>query len=81
MNVKRVATELRDIANERLPDNLNNEFEESGGKTHMIYMCSKIMVGDVEGEKAHRWIGWIQGCLYMNGAASLEEMKLVNKGA
>jgi len=79
MNVKRVATALRDVANDRLDE--YNDIYEHGEKTHLIYMCSKIMLGEVEGEKAHRWIGWIQGCLYMSGVTSLDEMKSMNKGA
>lgn len=79
MNVVRVAGVLRDYANDKLEDDDINLFE-FGEKTHLIYMCNKILSGEVTGEKAHRWIGWIQGCLYMNGVASLEEMKLVNKG-
>ena len=52
-----------------------------GDIDHLIGMCRKIESGEVAGEKAHRWIGWIQGCLYMRGEASLDEMKELNKKA
>jgi hypothetical protein len=29
-------------------------------------------------EKAHRWLGYIQGCIVAGGGATLEDMKRVN---
>ena len=51
------------------------------GKDHLKYMLDKLMEGEVFGEKAHRWIGWIQGCICMSGGATLEELKRINKAA
>lgn len=62
------------------------EMFPKGGKEHLTWMCDRIIGNEldterqrVEGEKAHRWIGWIQGCLYMNGIVTLDEMKELNK--
>ena len=38
----------------------------------------KIESGEVTGEKAHRWLGYLQGVLVATGGTSLEEMKMVN---
>lgn len=46
---------------------------------HCIDMCDKIMDGYITGEKAHRWIGWLQACICINGFATLEELKAINK--
>ncbi len=49
------------------------------GKDHLMYMINRIAVGIVEGEKAHRWIGWVQGCVCVGKGASLNDMKKINK--
>jgi len=51
------------------------------GKDHLKDMLTKVMVAEVEDEKAHRWIGWIQGCICMSGGSTLEELKRINKAA
>jgi len=46
---------------------------------HLRDMNEKIQSGEVQGEKAHRWLGWIQAAVYAHGCASLEDLKLINK--
>jgi len=60
--------------------NLPEEHPEYG-KDHLRYMLDKLMLGDIEGEKAHRWLGWVQGCVCVGGGTNLEEMKQINKAA
>lgn len=60
----------------KLPD-CHPEF----GKDHLRYMVNEIALGKVEGEKAHRWLGWLQANVCAGGGASLEELKLINKNA
>lgn len=48
------------------------------GWNHLWEMCDKIQDGRVEGEKAHRWLGYIQGVLVSHQVGTLEEMKLMN---
>lgn len=48
---------------------------------HLYSMLDKMDSGEVAGEKAHRWLGWIQGVVCMYGVSSLERMKEINKGA
>ena len=51
------------------------------GKDHLKYMILKMVSGEITGEKAHRWLGWIQGCVCVGGGATLDDMKHVNKAA
>jgi len=48
---------------------------------HLRMMVGKIKSGEVTGEKAHRWLGWIQGVIYTRFTVTLEDMKRVNKEA
>jgi len=77
MNTMIAARDLWDLVDKsELPDK-HDEY----GKDHLKYMLDKLMVGEVFGEKAHRWIGWVQGCICVGKGATLEEMKLINKMA
>lgn len=46
---------------------------------HLLDMINAIETEKVTGEKAHRWLGWIQGVVCCRGGASLEEMKEINQ--
>ena len=46
---------------------------------HLEEMLMAIETGMIDGEKAHRWLGWIQGVVVCRGGATLEEMKKVNE--
>ena len=45
---------------------------------HLLEMLSRIESGEITGEKAHRWLGWVQGAICARGAGSLEEFKTIN---
>lgn len=51
------------------------------GKDHLHEMVSKITCGEVSGEKAHRWLGYLQGVVVVGGGANLEQVKMINKGS
>jgi len=55
---------------------LNSEY----GKDHLHEMVNKIICGEVSGEKAHRWLGYLQGAVVIGGV-SLEQVKMINKGS
>lgn len=57
------------------------EDHEEYGKDHLRAMLVMMINGEIAGEKAHRWLGWVQGCVCVGGGASLEDMKQVNKKA
>lgn len=48
---------------------------------HALWMCNESMHHVTEGkmEKAMRWLGFIQGVLWMTGQASIHEMKDHNR--
>jgi len=77
MNIKIAAHDMWGmIEQSNLPDG-HAEY----GKDHLRYMLDKLILGDVEGEKAHRWLGWVQGCVCVGGGANLETLKKINKAA
>ena len=74
MKVKLAANKMRlFILKSKLPDH-HKEY----GKDHLLDMVLRILNNEVTGKKAHRWLGWIQGCVCVGKGATLEEMKLVN---
>lgn len=48
---------------------------------HLLWMCTKgkefVNRGDIE--KASRWLGFIQGCLWSLGVVSINDLRYVNK--
>lgn len=49
---------------------------------HLREMNAKIQSGEVSGEKAHRWLGWMQACVYCTcSAVSLGDFKDINKAS
>ncbi len=48
------------------------------GKDHLHYMAKAIQNGDIQGEKAHRWLGWIQACIRCGLGTSLRQLKEIN---
>ena len=77
MNTMIAARDLWDLVDRSALPDKHDEY----GKDHLKYMLDKLMTGEIFGEKAHRWIGWVQGCICMGGGATLEEMKRINKMA
>ena len=74
MNIKTAAhfTRMR-IDATKVPQD-NDEY----GKSHLHYMVDQIVHGKVTGEKAHRWLGFLQGVIVANGGATLEQVKQIN---
>lgn len=74
MNVIRVAADLHQFIEGKDWDGANPH----STWVHLRWMLTGIMNKSVAGEKAHRWIGYVQGVLVAYNAASLEEMKRIN---
>lgn len=53
--------------------------DPSYGKDHLTEMCEKIIAGEITGEKANRWIGWVQCAICIGGGATLADLKKINK--
>ena len=63
---------------------INDMFPEDHpayGKLHLFDMLDAIIDGTIGGEKAHRWLGWVQAIMCVQGAATLEQLKDINHKA
>ena len=49
--------------------------------THIMNMLVEIRIGQISGEKAHRWLGWAQCAIVSAGIATLDDMKNINHKA
>ena len=59
-----------------------SERKPSGkGITHARWMLEGIEAGYIQGEKAHRWLGYAQAIVVECNAATLDEMKAANHAA
>lgn len=78
MDIKKVTLKMSKIveSSNKLPAH-----QEEYGVDHLLDMCIAILNNEVIEDKAHRWLGWIQGCICMSGDVTLEELKEINKGA
>ncbi len=65
--------------------NLKNipTIKDSRGKLigHAKWLLIGIASEYIEGEKAHRWLGYAQALMVLHEKASLSDMKQSNKGA
>lgn len=48
---------------------------------HILWMLDQIKDAGFSPTKACRWLGWIQASLYVDGVASLDALKSINKAA
>lgn len=48
-------------------------------REHLHWMLDQINEGKVYGEKAHHWIGYVQGVLVSRHVTTVEEMKDLNR--
>ncbi len=79
MDIKKAAVAMRPFLQRCKPMGSNERDETS--IEHLTEMLDAIESGKVNGEKAHRWLGWVQGVVCCRGGATLEEMKAVNFAA
>lgn len=73
----RDAVELGHWAKRAMAWNRGNE-----SMAHLVFMCEQgvKMVDAGKEDKANRWLGFVQGALWMNGFATIEEMRVWNGG-
>lgn len=72
LTVMRKCERTKDIDETAQRDELGLTLEHCG------WMLNEIVVGNVTGEKAHRWLGYAQGVLCANGVADLDSCKYAN---
>ena len=54
---------------------------EHTSRQHLFYMIQQITRKVVQDDKAHRYLGWIQGCVCEAGVATLDEIKVINRNS
>lgn len=54
------------------------EGRDRASKPHIESMLKDIRDRRVEGEKAHRWIGWVNAAFVVNGEMEFSTMKQIN---
>tara|TARA_Y100000310_G_C20689941_1_gene821578 strand:+ start:4049 stop:4333 length:285 start_codon:yes stop_codon:yes gene_type:complete len=74
VNVVSAAVDCRKFIECSKAPKSNSEFS----KDHLYKMVEKIQNGHVSGEKAHRWLGWLQCAVVVFEGATFSEMKLIN---
>ena len=77
MNIKQAAARTRDavgIPSEQDP-------LKGATKEHAVWMLSGIVLGYIQHEKAHRWLGYAQALLVAHSVLSLDQCKQMNLGA
>jgi len=77
MDVKVAAQEIDKLIDSTNLPPLNAEY----GKDHLHEMVNKIICGEISEERAHRWLGYLQCAIVIGGGASLEQIKMINKGS
>lgn len=89
INPKDVVNQLRTILADQLPVLSTKERERvifipkcrEVSVDHLHQMLDQIESGQVTGEKAQRWLGWIQGVLVARGIGTFEQMRTMNAEA
>lgn len=76
MNIIEAATRMRPLVHEATIIVVGGDATST---EHLLDVIAAIENGKVTGEKAHRWLGWIQGVVCCRGGADLEEMKEINR--
>lgn len=76
MNTKAIAWELLKHFGTKA---LAERHPEGDTEAHLVWMLKGLISGYVEHEKAHRWLGYVQGFMVCRGLLSLNEAKDMNR--
>ena len=77
MNMEEAAKMTRDLLGEGT--GVRHPGSESSS-SHLCWMLNGIIQGYIQNEKAHRWLGFVQGALVVRDLATVEDLKGINKG-
>ena len=77
MDIQKAASDTRDYINTK--EYLSSRDLEGRTVEHAVWMLSGIVLGYVQREKAHRWLGYAQGVLVSNSMLTLEQVKGINE--
>lgn len=85
MDVKTAALLSKDIINEYWRVTELSEIDASDNEdvslVHAVWMLNGIILGYIQNDKAHRWLGYVQGIMACHNVATVKQMKEVNKRA
>lgn len=70
IDTKRLLTERRIIWEHRT---------EESSTIHCLSMLDRIIVGEIIGEQANRYIGWVQACIHIHLLTDLEVFKNISR--
>lgn len=63
-----------------IPASLKPGRDEDGATVeHALWMLGQVRTLQVQGNKAHRWLGYAHGLLVSHGIITLEDAKSINK--
>jgi hypothetical protein len=79
MDVVSAATKLMVVIRDSMETQYVACRSETGtGMPHYLWMLRGITNGYIQHEKAHRWLGYVQGALVSRNIVSLNDMKQLN---
>jgi hypothetical protein len=57
----------------RIPSTDQHDYPPKTEHTHLTWMIGQLLSGAVTGDKAHRWLGFIQGVLAARGFLNVDD--------
>ena len=75
MNTQKAAEDMFLSVRSSLKPTRDHEGKSAG---HALWMLRGIILGYVQHEKAHRWLGYAQGILVLQGLVTLRAAKEIN---
>jgi hypothetical protein len=79
MNIKKAAEETLEHLNPTAWEKDARLSTNASGYDHIEWMLKGIAEGYIQYEKAHRWLGWAQACIFIQQHVPLETFKKINK--
>lgn len=78
--IREVATRYKEILPEGKKSDLQHTFPLSRESAeHCSWMCDQIISKDFDRDKAMRWLCFVQGCLWILGLRSVDNMREDNR--
>lgn len=86
MNIIKTAQDMKIILVKRLTESQKNNAEFISRKIgyendigHLLWMLKEIENLSITGEKAHRWVGFVQGVCHAYQYETVQSFKKINK--
>ena len=79
MDMDKVVNGLRELIKSKKGDLLLPVPGRMTDQDHLLWMLEQIDNGSVTGEKAHRWVGYIQGVVVLCRLTEVKDMRTLNR--